>query len=234
MKNASSKRLSEVIFNKLVERIKNDKYKVGDKLPSESVLAKEFEVSRYPVREALSKLASAGYIESFQGKGSFVINHDVSDTFRQHAYGRFSEKDLLDILEMRTIIEVEAAGICALRRTEEDMQLIEDAFHEYIETHQDEYALGIDPDYNFHKCIVQSTKNQYIIKTFENLQDIHVNALSYSLKLNIGMLEKRESVIHEHEMIYQAIKNQDEYNAKKAMKEHLVTMRKKLGDKRCR
>ena len=73
MKNASSKRLSEVIFNKLVERIKNDKYKVGDKLPSESVLAKEFEVSRYPIREALSKLASAGYIESFQGKVALLL-----------------------------------------------------------------------------------------------------------------------------------------------------------------
>ncbi|WP_239751622.1 FadR/GntR family transcriptional regulator [Mammaliicoccus sp. H-M34] len=234
MEHDSSKRLSEVIFEELVTRIKNNKYKIGDRLPSESILSKEFEVSRYPIREALSKLTSIGYIESFQGKGSYVINNDASDSFRQHAFGRFSDKDLLDILEMRTIIEVEAAGICAIRRTEEDMKFIDYAFQEYKKAHQDEYALGLEADYNFHKCIVQCTKNQYMIKTFENLEEIHLNALEYSLNLNKGMIEKRESVIKEHEIIYNAIKNQEESNAKKAMKKHLVTMRKKLGDIRCR
>lgn len=61
------------IHDKLREDMENGVYRVGDKLPSERELCESFGVSRIPVRQALELLESEGRIQSFQGKGSFVL-----------------------------------------------------------------------------------------------------------------------------------------------------------------
>ncbi|NMA80777.1 MAG: winged helix-turn-helix transcriptional regulator, partial [Jeotgalicoccus halophilus] len=71
MEPIKKEKLSDLIFDSLVSQIKNGDYKINDKLPSENELAKFYKVSRVPIREALSKLISIGYVESNQGKGTF-------------------------------------------------------------------------------------------------------------------------------------------------------------------
>ena len=71
-----------------------------------------------------------------------------------------------------------------------------------------------------------------MIQTFNNLQQVHRNALEYSLKLNLGKPTKREQVYEEHARIYETIKNKDPDKAKMMMENHLMNMRRKLGDDR--
>lgn len=77
MKPFKKEKLSDIIFSQLENMIKTGEYAEGQKLPSENELAKYFDVSRVPIREAISKLVSVGYVESMQGKGSYVKRLDA-------------------------------------------------------------------------------------------------------------------------------------------------------------
>ncbi|GIO19516.1 HTH-type transcriptional regulator LutR [Oceanobacillus oncorhynchi subsp. incaldanensis] len=232
MKPFKKEKLSDIIFSQLENMIKTGEYAEGQKLPSENELAKYFDVSRVPIREAISKLVSVGYVESMQGKGSYVKRLDAADEFKEYTYGEFTKKELFDLLEMRALLEVEAAGYSAVRHTQEALSKIEQALKDFEEITSNEYSIGLKADYNFHQAIIQSTENNYMIQTFQNLERVHRNALEYSLKLNVGKSRKREEVYSEHERIYLAIKSQNAVEAKEAMYLHLTNMRRKLGDDR--
>lgn len=64
------------IYNTVVEKIINNEYAEGDKLPTESELAQQYDVSRITSKKALDQLAQAGYIKRIQGKGSYVLKVD--------------------------------------------------------------------------------------------------------------------------------------------------------------
>lgn len=232
MEPIKKEKLSDLIFDNLIEQIKRGDYKLNDKLPSENELAKYYKVSRVPIREALSKLISIGYVESSQGKGTYVKNTSVSEQVKQFTYGTFNKKELFDLLEMRTVIEVSSAYFAAERRTEENLLKIEEALNHFKKITTDQRIIGMEADYDFHKAVVISTQNDYLIQTFKNLQSVHRDALEFSLKLNVGKPRKREQVYDEHVIIYDAIKNQQPELAADLMKEHLFNMRRKLGDDR--
>lgn len=74
----------------LMEEMKTDilsgKIRPGEKLPSENQLSVRYGLSRHTVRKALGILAGDGYIESFQGKGTFC-----ADVLRQiHGTGNIA------------------------------------------------------------------------------------------------------------------------------------------------
>lgn len=232
MKPIRKEKLSELIYENIVGLITGGEYKVDDKLPSEHELANYYKVSRAPVREAISKLISMGYVESSQGKGTYVKNITVSDEIKEYTYGEFNKKELFDLLEMRTTLEVKSAELAAERRTVEDLSKISEALSDFKKITQNQRILGMRADYDFHEAIVMSTQNDFMIQTFNNLQNVHRNALEFSLKLNMGKPRKREMVYDEHAEIYEAIKKGDSSSAAKCMKKHLYNMRKKLGDDR--
>lgn len=232
MKPIRKEKLSELIYENIVELIKGGEYNIGDKLPSENELSNYYKVSRVPVREAISKLVSMGYVESSQGKGTYVKNTSVSDEIKEYTYGEFNKKELFDLLEMRTTLEVQSAALAAKRRTPEDLQKIGKALSDFKKITQNQRIIGMKADYDFHEAIVMSTQNGFMIQTFNNLQSVHRNALEFSLKLNVGKPRKREMVYAEHFEIYEAIKSGVADRAAECMKKHLYNMRRKLGDDR--
>lgn len=232
MKPIKKEKLSELIYESIVEQIKIEEYKVGEKLPSENELANYYKVSRVPIREAISKLVSVGYVESSQGKGSFVKKVSITDEIMQYTYGEFNKKELFDLLEMRTILEVQSATLAATRHNADDISKIEEALSNFKKITTNQKIIGMKADYDFHETIVRSTKNDYMIQTFTNLQNVHQNALEFSLKLNIDKPRKREQVYAEHVEVYEAIKNRDSSKAAEYMQKHLFNMRRKLGDDR--
>ncbi len=75
-------RLYEKIYNYILDEIKNGRLQSGDKIPTESELADQFNVSRITSKKALDLLSQQHIIERFQGKGSFVtaITSQLHDT----------------------------------------------------------------------------------------------------------------------------------------------------------
>lgn len=75
--------LHSYIKEELLEKIKSETYKPGDKIPTEFELCETFDVSRTTVRTALNQLTLEGYLVRKQGKGTFVADQKVKQTLSQ-------------------------------------------------------------------------------------------------------------------------------------------------------
>lgn len=67
--------LPEIIYKKILDLIKQNEFKIGEKLPGEKEFAKQLNVSRAALREALQKLEMDGYVDRRHGVGTFVISN---------------------------------------------------------------------------------------------------------------------------------------------------------------
>lgn len=222
------RKISEQVLDQLIAMIKDGKFPVNEPLPSENQLAEMFGVSRAPVREALSVLSASGIIESRQGGRSYVKEMNLSDMYEPLTFEVISIKQILELLEMRVIIEANAAGLAAKRRTNEELKHIEKTLSLLSRTVEDNHIVGDQADVQFHKEIMKASHNSFLIQVMENIDDLYRKSIAYSLKKNVGIIEKRQQVYHEHKKIYEAIRDQNADEASNAMKEHLQNAMKKL------
>ena len=88
----------------------------GRKLPSEAELIEEFGVSRTVVREAVSRLQAEGLVETFQGRGSFVLAMPEPTSFTVESAAIRTHHDILRHIDFRLRIEREAAALSAAQR----------------------------------------------------------------------------------------------------------------------
>ncbi|MCB5239575.1 GntR family transcriptional regulator [Niallia circulans] len=77
MSTIKNEPLYQQIQNKIIERIKEGKWRVGDRVPSEKELMDEFHVSQITTKNALAGLADKGIVERIKGKGTFVIESSL-------------------------------------------------------------------------------------------------------------------------------------------------------------
>ncbi|MCM3324019.1 MULTISPECIES: FadR/GntR family transcriptional regulator [Cytobacillus] len=226
------KKISAQVLEQLNEKIKSKEFPPNQPLPSENELAKLFGVSRAPVREALSVLSASGIIESRQGGRSYVKELHLVDMMDRLTLQYISLEEVFELLELRMIMETEAAALAANRRNSSDLEKIKNALKGLEETLTNPDEVGLQADLDFHKYMIEATKNSFMVGVMDNIGDLYRKAVAFSLKKNLGLQRKRESVYLEHEAIYKAIESQDEENARKAMKNHLQNVRKKLREEK--
>ncbi|MED1607074.1 FadR/GntR family transcriptional regulator [Cytobacillus kochii] len=226
------KKISAQVLEQLNEKIKSKEFPPNQPLPSENELAKLFGVSRAPVREALSVLSASGIIESRQGGRSYVKELHLVDMMDRLTLQYISLEEVFELLELRMIMETEAAALAANRRDSSDLEKIKKALKGLEETLTNPDEVGLQADLDFHKYMIEATKNSFMVGVMDNIGDLYRKAVAFSLKKNLGLQRKRESVYLEHEAIYKAIETQDEENARKAMKNHLQNVRKKLREEK--
>lgn len=99
------------LADSLIEQIKNGTFSEGSLLPSERELCEEYGISRTTVRQALQKLSQEGYVNSIQGKGTFVsrpqIRQELSSIYSfdedMRRLGKTPETRVMDFVEMTAI-----------------------------------------------------------------------------------------------------------------------------------
>src|SRR6476620_1980344 len=126
----SGRGLAYELVEELKRRILSGEIAPGDKLPAENSLVEEFGVSRTVVREAISRLQAAGLVETYQGRGSFVLALPATEGFAVGAERVRTHRDVLDMIDFRIGVESEAAGLAAERRTDVQLKAIERALRE--------------------------------------------------------------------------------------------------------
>src|SRR5215813_11406243 len=106
--------LTDALIERLTSEITSGQLPTGARLPTEQELIAATGVSRTVVREAVAALRAEGLVTTRQGVGAFVAD---GRPFRINSDELSSLREVIEIMELRTGIEIEAAGLAAERAT---------------------------------------------------------------------------------------------------------------------
>jgi DNA-binding FadR family transcriptional regulator len=198
----------------------------GDRLPSESMLAKQYGVSRATVREALRLLSAQNLIHTAKGAsgGSFVTLpsiDNVSGTLSSNI-GLLTEAHdvtLEEFLEARELIEVPAAQFAAERANALDIEHI----HAAIPGHGDQLNTEQNFTYNrdFHSTIVDTCKNTLLMISARPVFSV----LQTNLARSVLTDEFHEEIRRHHVEIADAVSSRDGERSAALMRDHLHYLR---------
>lgn len=143
----------------ITQHIRSNELAPGDKLPSESSLAKELSVSRSVVREAFRSLAAMRLINLSAGKRATVahLDHGAMELMIQH--GVLTEQiSVQQVYDVRRTIETRTVTLASLRRTDEEAEKIR--FHALqMAEHKGDAGAVMEHDLAFHLEIAKASRN---------------------------------------------------------------------------
>jgi GntR family transcriptional regulator, transcriptional repressor for pyruvate dehydrogenase complex len=223
------KNLTQLVVEGILSQVKSGALRVGDKLPKEAEIVQSYDVSRTVVREALSRLQAAGFLETRHGIGTFVINRVVGAGLRMDSATIVTAQDVLALLELRISVESESAALAAERRSASDLRQLEQHLAEFNDDTKRGGA-GVTADYKFHLQIATATHNKYFVDFMSRLDTMVIPRTRLDTPILIE--DEREKyyklIAKEHEAIFQAIKEQNKAQAKMLMLAHLESGRERL------
>ncbi|MFI3212418.1 MAG: FadR/GntR family transcriptional regulator [Eubacteriales bacterium] len=199
------------------QMILEQKYDEYGYLPSEGVMSELLGVSRATVREAVRTLEVRGFLKRIHGKGIQVL--DKSQKVVEQAMTDMFEKqemEVVDVLEVRMMIEPKSAELAASRINHEELKMLNDLVGAMEKSAKmDEKYL--ESDFKFHKLLAASTKNPMIMA----IVAAYSKWLEKSIFASSQTDENLEHNYHYHRNILEALERHDAYEARKYMEQHL-------------
>ncbi len=227
--------VSREIVEELERQILRGDICPGQKLPSQRRLAEQLGVSRASVREAVTELQNRGLIETYHGGGSFSKN--LLEEFYQLPMADDeadqSSRDLqFQVMEMREMLEGEAAWFAAQRASEQQLQAISAEYQRMLERGVGETTLKkARADLRFHMLIAESSHHLLIMSISQVMYGKYFNAIYGVLSRTLQKTGKYPPRIGgQHAQIYQAIMDRDPEQARSAATEHMRYTRQQLSD----
>lgn len=148
--------LHREVMQQMTAAIREGQWEVGSKLPGEMALSEIFQVSRTCIREVLKALAYSGVVESRSGVGTFLLEMPHED-LGLSVVDMLTTSSYTELLEMRKLLEGQAAYWASERATPEDL----DRLGKVLAGEGEETLNQIH--YNFHTCIGELSKNSILI-----------------------------------------------------------------------
>ena len=220
-KKIKSERLSEKVASQLKKAISQGVFRVGGKLPSQPELAEMMGVSRPSVREAIQILELQGMLESVKGGGTTVRN--IAEQSIRKPIEIFLEEDknsIIDLTEIRALMEVWAARRAAATRTDQEA----DRMLEYLfEMERDFKAneIRFEVDLKFHMEVASATHNVIFTHLIDSVFQVITRAIKLARERVFLDRDDQKMILQHHRSIYEAINNRDPDRAEAAMRSHL-------------
>jgi GntR family transcriptional regulator, transcriptional repressor for pyruvate dehydrogenase complex len=218
--------LTHECVEQLKSQIVSGKLLPGSRLPTEQEMIVAMGVSRTVVREAVAALRAEGLVETRQGVGAFVANN-TRRAFRIELDGLESIGEVLQVMELRTGVEIEAVGLAAERATAADVRKIAQAY-DAIDGAIEAGESGVDQDFALHCSIAEATGNPKFLRFLEYLgrfiiprQTVNLASGGVSRTVYFKTFQK------EHRVILDAIRGGAAVEARAAMRRHLLNSRKR-------
>lgn len=209
----------DLAVDKLIEYIRSDNIQIGQKLPAETTLCKELNISRTTVREAHRVLQSQGYLELRAGKGAFVKSKE-RDFIQEAAEWISSHKvQCSDYLFVRLALEPLAVRAAAEKATEKDIEDLNQIHANFINAFErkDSETLAL-LDAEFHSRISKISDNDLLIALMQI-----VNYYFSVLRQNSFRVQQHaEHALGPHQNILNAITNRQPEQAVEACIEHTM------------
>lgn len=208
----------EDIIKQIRSLLNSGELKPGDRLPAERKLADKFNVGRTQVRDAFKKLEFYKIIKTLPQSGSVIAGIEMTalDSLISDIL-KMDNCDFHSLVEMRSILEINAAKLCAIRRTEEDLKTIEEAMNRYSQKIK-ESGSALEEDLYFHRTIAEGSKNMVLKSMMMTITpDIMVNYARFNVcKANFDI------TISEHRLLFEYIKSNNADAATNIMSQHLT------------
>jgi DNA-binding FadR family transcriptional regulator len=223
--------VTQSVSNQIAEQIQlsitDGTLKADDKLPTEEELARQFNVSRPTIREALKRLAAKSLIRSRRGpSGGTFINvpstEEVSEFLKSSvalmiSLGVF---DLSEIAEARHELELVCVRLAVERRTDAELACME------IEIKQQKDEALTDEEFcasdvRFHRALVDASHSPVLQFQMYTV----IEALQPVENMVISRFRERRKIIRQHEKIFRAIRAQDLAMAEKAINDQMNYLR---------
>lgn len=214
----------------LLRLIEAEKLVPGDKLPPADQLCAQFQVSRTVVREAIASLKAEGRLRSLRGSGVYVSEpEEPAGVLFMAAPQEIG--DVLDFMEFRIAVEVEAAGLAAERRTETNLLRMGEALAQ-ARRHMHDNTLATDADRAFHRAIAEATNNGRFRLFVDEVGDrlIPRRTLGASFVSEASKADFLARIETEHLRILEAITERKPDEARLAMRRHLEDGRRRYRE----
>ena len=215
---------STKVYEQVIEQIKymitSGELKKGEKLPPERELVEKFQVSRTSVREALRALQIIGLIESRQGGGNYI-----KDSFDDNLIEPLSMMFVLqnsrnsEILELRRVLEVETARLAAKNISDEELTRLKEIIDRMKDLPDEKENVVLDKE--LHYVIAKASGNNLIMSILTAVSSLMDSFIKEAREAIINKDENKSVLLEHHENMYIALKNHDEKEAGKVMKEHM-------------
>jgi len=224
-KSIKPKKIYEEVSEAILGMIKNGTLKPGDKLLPVHQLAEQFQVGRSAVREALSALRAMGLIEMKQGEGTYVKNFTASSlTSSLNSTLLMKQEDIVNLFEVRKVLEVGVVGAAALKRTEENIHNMKHWLDEMQKGIGDEQA-GEKADFHFHMVIAEASHNNILLELMNHVSEMIAEAIGETRRIILyGEQTTAERLLEEHRKIYEAVLENDVEAAQQALQNHLTNV----------
>ena len=195
--------LRDVVFNTLRRAILRGELKPGERL-MEIQLANKLGVSRTPIREAIRKLELEGFVVMIPRRGTYVADISI--------------KDINEVYEIRTSLEVLAAGLAAERISDEELETMQRLLVEigqHIEDGNIEKIVEIDTA--FHDVLYKASRNKRLAGIINNLRE-QITVIRRRSMMYPGRLQ---NTMEEHRILVDSIAAHDVDRAQNAARLHM-------------
>lgn len=213
--------LTDEAIAKIRNMIQTGELPPGSRLPPEQQLAAEIGLSRSGVREAVKVLESARVLDVRRGDGTYVTS--LAPRLLLEGLGLAVEllrdDTLLDVMEVRRMLEPVATGIAALRITDADLAELSRILDDMRSAAADHEKL-IRFDTAFHHKVVAATGNETLTSLLDGLSSRTVRARVWR-----GLIDGNaaHTTIEEHHAIYVALCKRDQLLAQASALLHVNT-----------
>lgn len=224
MEPVSRLAVTDIVSSRILDYIRSQHLRPGDKLPSEKDLIRDLRVSRASIREAIRSLIATGIIELQPGLGTFVAKPNILTLF---AHGMLpsllgTPGDLELFMEARRVVEPEITALAAIRATPSDLEVAEAALQPIV----DAVARGCvdcQPQVEFHSALLRASGNWVLVELM-----LPVIQLASQLVLQIAEVHATASIAdflrHQAELhrdLFEAVCSADPERARAAALQHI-------------
>ncbi len=207
---ARPSRLKEVAYDEIKRLLTSEPFD-PEVVFSANQFAVQFGISRTPVRDALLQLEAEGFLVANGGLG-FKIR-------------RYSQKEILDCLETRELIETYVVGKRIAAVASDELEVLKGHIQRMAENAaQSGSRVFIQEDYLFHQSLVGDYGNLMLGSIMNNLRDL----ITMFGRQAFDQKGRREEIIQEHQDIVQALEAKDKRAAVKAVRVHLAATKRCL------
>lgn len=207
--------LVELAVRQLHDQLRAGRWETGGRLPPEPELAQQLGVGRSTLREAVRALVHAGMLETRQGSGTYVRSLAPGPGWEP----LLRRAAVLEAYEVREALEVQAARLAALRRTDADVAELRTRLAARDRAHQQARdGRFVEADLAFHRTVITAAHNRLLTDLFDSFATVLREALAAVVSdehLN------DVDVAPTHARLVTAIEAGDPEAAERATREHI-------------